>query len=61
MIVEEIAGASILRSRIGEEPPELEAMRLGLLLGLAFSWKGWEGGDRTARVSSTDSTRAISI
>lgn len=63
VIVEEIAGASILRLRIalgGEELPELEAMRLGLLLGLASSWKGWEGGDRTARVSSTDSTRGIS-
>jgi hypothetical protein len=63
VIVEEIAGASILRSRIAleeEELPELEAMRLGLLLGLASSWKGWEGGDRTARVSSTDSTRGIS-
>lgn len=62
VIVEETAGASILRSRIaldGEELPELEAMRLGLLLGLASSWKGWEGGDRAARASSTDSTRGI--
>jgi hypothetical protein len=63
VIAEEIAAAGILRFRIAlewEELPELEAMRLGLLLGLASSWKGWEGGCSTSRVNSTDSTRGIS-
>jgi hypothetical protein len=62
VIAEEIARVSILRSRIvlkDEDMPEPEAMRLGLLLGLSCGWAGVGGGNLTARVNSTDSTRGI--